>query len=338
LKRFLSLFTGNKKSPIGFNAPTARIGEYSVVRKIGSGATSNVYLAIHEKTLVSAAIKVLRRECHSDVHKQMFATEAALCGRLDHPNIISIHHADLGAEEGAYLVLEYVKGESMDKYRKPETLLSIDAVVDAIEQSAQALKYASAQGIVHRDVKPDNLMRTAEGRVKLSDFGCAVVGDLEARPLVIAGSVGYMSPEQLTGRPLSFRSDIYALGTVFYRLLTGRYTFDADTPDEAARTILRNPPVPVEARRKGVPRELTELIARALQKQPEDRHSSWDEFIGEIGLARQALRTKYDYDYDMLRGFSENTLSQYLADTRELAVRRELAARAGIDEKNPSGG
>jgi serine/threonine protein kinase len=332
LKRFLSLFTGNKQSPIGFNAPTARIGEYSVVRKIGSGATSNVYLAIHEKTLVSVAVKVLRRECHSDVHKQMFATEAALAGRMDHPNIVSIHHADLGAEEGAYLVLEYVKGESMDKYRKPETLLSIDAVVDAIEQSGQALKYASGKGIVHRDVKPDNLMRTADGHVKLSDFGCAVVEDAEARPLVVAGSVAYMSPEQLTGRPLSFKSDIYALGAVFYRLLTGRYSFDADTPDEAAHKILRNPHIPVEARRKGVPRELTDLIDRALQKRPEDRHGSWDEFIGEIGQARLALHAKYDYDYDMLRGFSDSTLSQYLADTRELAIRRELAARAGADK------
>ena len=180
-------------------------------------------------------------------------------------------------------------------------------------------------------------MRTADGRVKLSDFGCAVVGDAKARPLVIAGSVALHVAGAATGEPLNFKSDIYALGAVFYRLLTGRYTFNADTPDEAAREILRNPPVPVEARRKGVPRELAGLIAARCRSSLKTGTGHGMSLSAEIGLARQALRTKYDYDYDMLRGFSESTLSQYLADTRELAVRRELAARP-IDEKNPSGG
>jgi len=314
-----------KKSPIKFNAPTARVGEYTVVRKIGSGATSNVYLAIHEKTFISVAIKLLRRECKSDTHKQMFATEASLCGRLDHPNIVGIYDADLNAEDGAYLVLEYIDGDSLDKFGKPDTLLPIDAVIDAIGQSAEALKHASSKGIVHRDVKPDNLIRTAEGQVKLTDFGCAITGQPDASPIGVAGSVAYMSPEQLTGKPLNHQSDIYALGAVFYRLLTGRYAFDSDTTDAAVHEILHKPHIPVGARRQGIPKELTGIIDRALQKKPEDRHESWDEFIKEIDLARAAMRTKYDYDYDMLRGFSETTLSQYLADTRELAARSQAA-------------
>ena len=303
-----------------------------MVRKIGSGATSNVYLAIHEKTFVSVAIKLLRRECNSDTHKQMFATEASLSGHMDHPNIVGIHKADLNAEDGSYLVLEYIDGDSMDKFGKPETLLPIDAVIDAIQQAAEALKHASSKGVIHRDVKPDNLIRTAEGQVKLTDFGCAITGQPNASPIGVAGSVAYMSPEQLTGKPLNYQSDIYALGAVFYRLLTGRYAFDADTTDSAVQEILHKPHIPVGVRRQGIPRELTDVIDRALQKKPEDRHESWDEFIKEIGEAKTAMRTKYDYDFDMLRGFSETTRSQYLADTRELVATRELAARTQVNK------
>ena len=303
-----------------------------MVRKIGSGATSNVYLAIHEKTFVSVAIKLLRRECNSDSHKQMFATEASLCGRMDHPNIVSIYEADLKAEGGAYLVLEYIEGESLDKFGKPDSLLPIDAVIDVIGQAAEALKHASSKGIIHRDVKPDNLIRSADGRVKLTDFGCAITDQANASPIRVAGSMAYMSPEQITGKPLNHQSDIYALGAVFYRLLTGRYSFDADTTESAVHEILNKSHIPVEARRQGIPKELAGIVNRALQKKPGDRQASWDEFIREIDAARTAMRTKYDYDYDMLRGFSETTLSRYLADTRELAATREFAARSQADK------
>lgn len=262
----------------------------------------------------------------------MFATEASLCGRMDHPNVVGIQDADLKAEDGAYLVLEYVDGDSMDKFAKPDTLLPIDAVIDAIRQAAEGLKHASSKGIIHRDVKPDNLIRTAEGQVKLTDFGCAITGQPDVSPIRVAGSVAYMSPEQLTGKPLNHQSDIYALGAVFYRLLTGRYSFDGDTTESAVHEILHKPHIPVEARRQGIPRELTGIIDRALQKKPEDRHESWDAFIREVDEARTAMRTKYDYDFDMLRGFSETTMSQYLADTRELVATRELAARSQADK------
>lgn len=257
----------------------------------------------------------------------MFATEASLCGRMDHPNIVGIHEADLNAEDGAYLVLEYVDGVSLDKFGKPDTLLPIDTLIDAIKQAAEGLKHASSKGVIHRDVKPDNLIRTADGKVKLTDFGCAITGLSNSSQIGVAGSVAYMSPEQLTGKPLNYQSDIYALGAVFYRLLTGRYSFDADTTDSAVREILDKPHIPVAERRQGIPDELTDIIDRALQKKPEDRHESWDEFINEIDKAQIAMRTKYDYDFDMLRGFSETTQSRYLADTRQLAATRELAAR-----------
>jgi serine/threonine protein kinase len=317
LKNFLSLFTG-KKSPIKLNAIPKRIGDYSVVRQIGSGATSNVYLGVHEETFASVAIKLLREECKSDVHKQMFVTEASLCGLLDHPNIVCIHKADLEAEEGAYLIMEYIDGDSLDKFSKPKTLLPIDFAIDAIKQAAEALRHTSEKGIVHRDVKPDNLIRSATGHVKLSDFGCAITNGPNAAPIPVAGSVAYMSPEQLTAKTLDQQSDIYSLGAVFYRLLTGYYSFDAFNAEDAVQKILKHPHVSVESRRQGIPRELSSIIDKALEKNPEDRHKTWDEFIHEIEQAQLAMRTKYDYDYDMLRGFCDVTLKQYLSDTKDL--------------------
>jgi len=316
LKKLLSFLTG-KKSPIKFNSPTSRIGEYSVVKKIGSGATANVYLAIHEKTFVSVAIKLLRRECNAETHKQMFETEASLCGHLDHPNIVEIYEANLNAEDGAFLVLEFIDGDSLDKFATPDALLPVDVVIDAMRQSAEALKHASTKGVIHRDVKPGNLIRTAAGQVKLTDFGCAITGQPNTPPIGVAGSMAYMSPEQLTGKPLNYQSDIYALGVVFYRLLTGHYSFDADTPETANQAILNKPHIPVESRRQGIPKEVTRIIDRALQKKPEQRHESWDEFIKQIDLACEAMYAKYNYDYDILRGFSETTMSQYLANTTE---------------------
>lgn len=306
-----------------------------MVRKIGSGATANVYLGIHEKTFMSVAIKLLRKECKSDTHRKMFETEASLCGRMEHPNIVGIHEARLDAEDGSYLVMEYVDGESLDKFGKPDTLLPIDAVIDAIGQAAEALKHASGQGVIHRDVKPDNLIRTADGLVKLTDFGCAITNEPNTKPIGVAGSLSYMSPEQLTGKPLNYQSDIYALGAVFYRLLTGRYSFDADTAESAVFEILNKPHIPVESRRRGVPKELTDIIDRALQKKPENRHASWDTFIQEIAAARTAMRTKYDADFDLLRGFSETTQLQYLTDTREIATTRGFAATKEIPVRPP---
>jgi eukaryotic-like serine/threonine-protein kinase len=240
---------------------------------------------------------------------------------MNHPNIVHIYEANLSAEEGAYLVMEYIDGNSLDKFARYDNLLHIDAAIDPIGQSAKVLRHASSLGIVHRDVKPDNIIRTSAGLVKLTDFGCAITSEPKAAPIPVAGSVSYISPEQLTGKPLNFQSDLYALGTVRYRLLTGRYTFEADSVEAAIQQILNRPHIPIGDRRKGIPKELSDLVDRALRKNPQDRHASWDEFIQELREAQEVVHTKYDSDLDMLRGFSEATRSLYLTETRELAAR-----------------
>jgi len=288
MKTFFSKLTGNKITPIQHRESVKRIGDYSIVREIGAGATSNVFLGIHVKTLSAAAIKQLSPQCTSPSHKQMFATEASLCGKMDHPNIVDLYGADLDAPVSPYLVMEYINGNSLDKFDTPDTLLPVETVIDVMRQSAEALAYASNLGIIHRDVKPGNIIIRKDGRVKIADFGCAITNTPNSSLIAIAGSLPYMSPEQLEGKPLGHQSDIYSLGAVFYRLLTGHYPFamgDDQTAKTYARKILNTPHTPISAHRKDVPVEIAKFVDRALQKKLENRHASWEEFLDNLHRA-----------------------------------------------------
>jgi len=290
MKTFFSRLAGSKPTPIQHRESVKRIGDYSIVREIGAGATSNVFLSIHINTLAAAAIKQLSPQFTSPSHRQMFATEASLCGKMDHPNIVDMYGADMNAPESPYLVMEYIDGSSLDKFDSPDTLLPIETVVDVMRQSAQALGYASRLGIIHRDVKPGNIIIRKDGRVKIADFGCAITSEPNKSVVAIAGSLPYMSPEQLEGRPLDHQSDIYSLGVVFYRLLTGHYPFemgDDQTARTYARKILNTKHVPITAHRKDAPAGIVRLVDRALQKKLENRHSSWDEFLDHLHRASQ---------------------------------------------------
>lgn len=278
MKTFFSKWV--RKTPIQHREHVKRIGEYSIVREIGAGATSNVFLGLHSKTLSAAAIKQL--SVGSAQHKQMFATEASLCGKMQHPNIVDMYGANLDDPTGPYIVMEYVNGNSLDKFDSPETLLPIETVIDVMRQSAEALRHASSLGIIHRDVKPGNIIIRKDGRVKMADFGCAITGEPGRALLPIAGSLPYMAPEQIEGKPLNHQSDIYSLGVVFYRLLTGHYPFemgDDQTAQTYARKILKTRYTAIGAYRSDVPPEIAKLVDRALQRKLDKRHATWDEFL-----------------------------------------------------------
>ncbi len=295
-------------------ASPTRIGNYSIVRLIGEGATSNVYLAQHIKTLASVAIKQLRRQ--SEIYRTMFTTEVELGRRMQHKNIVRVLEADLNEEGGAYLVMEYINGTALDRHDRSSSLPPILTVLSVVEQVANALRYAAGLGVVHRDVKPGNIILMSNGVAKLTDFGCAIpVSEMGA---VVAGSLAYMSPEQLDGDALDQRADIYALGAVIYRLLTGRHTFEADNTFDAKIAILNYPVTPIETYRKKLPRELIAVIERALEKDRDRRYATWDEFITDFGNAAHKIRMS-DYDLDLYRGFSLSTqsvLSSYMSADR----------------------
>lgn len=307
-----------------------RIGRYSIVKKLGEGATSNVYLAIRDDSFVSVAIKQLRKGSQSELHKSMFTTEVELGRRMDHKNIIHVLDADLKEKSGPYLVMEYVNGTPLDQHEQTDTLLPLETVVSVVEQVAGALQYAAGLGVIHRDVKPGNIILLPSGLAKLADFGCAIpVSDMRA---IVAGSLAYMSPEQLEVGALDQRADIYSLGAVLYRLLTGHYTFEAENTFDARVAILNFPIVPIETYRKALPPELIAVVNRALQKNPDERYANWDEFLRDFGKAAHVVRMS-DYDSDVYRGFSMSTqsvLADRMASDREFS--RSGFSRSTIPE------
>ena len=308
-----------------------RIGKYSIVRQLGDGATSNVYLGMRDGSLNIVALKKFKKVFQSDVHKKMFLTEVELGKKMEHKNIVHVMEAHLTEQTGAYLVMEFAKGVSLDQHDDEKKLLPIKVVLSIIEQIANALRYAAGLGIVHRDVKPANIILMPNGTAKLTDFGCAVPS--QEMGSTVAGSFAYMSPEQIEGQPLDQRSDIYALGAVMYRLFTGKNTFEADNPFDARIAVLNFPITPIENYRKDFPPALKAVIERAMKKSPDERYANWDEFLRDFGEAAHAIRMSQD-DADINRGFSMSTqsaLSQMALDpySRSVFSRSVLSNSSG---------
>lgn len=312
--------------------PILRIGPYSIVRELGEGATSNVYLALRDGSYASVALKQLRKASQSELHKSMFTAEVELGRKMQHRNIVKVIDADLNEPSGAYLVMEYINGKPLDRHDKVESLLPLDQVLSVTVQVAEALKYAAGMGVVHRDVKPGNIILTPNGIAKLADFGCAIpVSEMGA---VVAGSLAYMSPEQIEGEALDARSDIYSLGAVMYRLLTGHYSFEADNQFDARIAILNFPITPIETYRQALPKVLTDVVERAMQKDPADRYADWDAFIADLNKARHLIEQS-DYDMDLYRGFSMSTqaeLSNYMSRSR--AFSRSIFSRSSFSRSS----
>lgn len=300
-------------------APPAHLGNYTIVEQVGSGASSNVYLAIEQGKYVSVAIKQLRKTCQTEPYRRLLSNEVALAGKLQHKNIVRLLGSNFEEKSGPYLVMEYIKGASLDRYQYEDDLLPINKVLSVIEQTANALQYIATQSVVHRDVKPENIILMPNGMAKLTDFGCAI--ETGSSGDMVAGSLAYMSPEQLEGEPLDERSDIYSLGAVLYRLLTGKNTFDADNEFDARIAVLNFPAIPIQKFRKELPPALVAIIHRALEKNVHKRFQDWSTFIREFGEVAQRIKMSLE-DLDVYRGFSPSTqteISRYLSVSREFS-------------------
>ena len=201
------------------------IGKYRIVRELGKGATSTVYLVTTQDGAVYA-LKQLRADRDNRVSRKMFETEAALCGKLHHPNIVTLIESGVDANGLPYILMEHVDGEALDIFSAPGVALPDEMIIDVVRQTAEALDYACKRGVIHRDLKPANiLLQHDNGQVKIADFGCAMLSDAQTTQLGVVGTANFMSPEQVQGLPLSYQSDIFSLGGVLYRLLTGRPAF-----------------------------------------------------------------------------------------------------------------
>jgi serine/threonine protein kinase len=263
-----------------------QIGKYPVVARLGEGATSEVFLARDEFRGVDVAVKRIRvglmpdsRESH--FQRRFFAAEAALVGRLNHPNVVQILDAVFD-DAAPYLVMEYVNGVTLRRFCRADALLPLDQIVEIGFKCAMALGYVYRQGVIHRDVKPANLLAVMDGDqvvdVKITDFGSAFNQRADSTQVYRVGSLAYMSPEQLDGDTLDCRADIYALAAVLYHLIAGRPPFDATRQQAIMHQIYHQQPVSLRTLREGVSERLDLLILGALSKDRDDRPSDWDRF------------------------------------------------------------
>ncbi len=273
-----------------------RIGKYYVVHEVGRGSTGTVYLSHDPFYGRDVAIKLYHATSSDDAEgrnaRRMFMGEAKMVGKLQHPNIVPIY--DAGEEDGRrYVVTEHIHGaRTLVAYCRSGSLLPIDQVVSIMYKCAKALHYAHSRGVVHRDIKPSNILLTQDGDVRIVDFGIALVADSDVSRLEgVAGSPAYMSPEQVQGFELDARSDIYSLGAVMYEMLCGQRPFRAGALGKLLRQVVQQAPEPLQSVRPDIPEELEGLVFRALEKEPDNRYRTGNEFAAELTRVHQKLRS-----------------------------------------------
>ena len=262
-----------------------RIGKYTITHRIGRGATSEVFRAFDPFRSIDVAIKVMNQsvfESEADpLTKSSFMVEASLVGKLDHPHVARIY--DVVDEPGLhYVVMEYAGGGTLEKYCEPGSLMDIDSAVDVVFKCGKALEYVHGLGIVHRDIKPANILLAEATNVKVADFGAALNRALSSTQRLEVGSPYYMSPEQVENHEVDFRSDIYSLGVVMYQLLSGKLPFESGSIEDLKQQILERQPEPPSYYQDHVPRRLDTVLLKALQKKPEDRFQSWQQFLEDL--------------------------------------------------------
>ena len=290
------------------------LGKYPVQREIGSGATSRVYLARDPFDDRDVAIKVFQFHTRADPHEQRmmfkaFVAEASLAGKLNHPHIVDILDA-VAEPDHSYVVMEYVPGTTLEAHSDVSTLLPLNKVVEIIFKSIRALEYAHRHGVIHRDIKPGNILLSESGETKVSDFGAS----FQQRPsqdttqIIGVGSPAYMSPEQIRMEALTQQTDIYSLGVTMYRLLTGRLPFQASTQAGLSYAILNTVPTSPVNLRPELPLLLDAIVMKAMGRDPAERYQSWLEFGKDLSQAFASLRLVGDSisdseRFNKLRGF-----------------------------------
>src|ERR1700749_162568 len=248
---------------------------YVIKRKLGAGGMADVYLAEDEELGRNVALKMLNdRHARDDQFVERFRREAQNAAGLNHPNIVSIF--DRGQAEGTYYIaMEYLDGPTLKELLVRHGKTPIDIAIDYARQILSALEFAPRHGIVHRDIKPHNIVFGADKRLKVTDFGIARSGASQMTEAgSIAGTAHYLSPEQARGAPVDPRSDLYSLGIVLYEMLTGKVPFSGDAPVGTAMKPLSAIPEPPSSVNPSVPHDLDAIVMRALAKDPEHRYQS----------------------------------------------------------------
>src|SRR5687768_10732515 len=300
---------------------TGTVSHYRILEKLGAGGMGEVYLAEDMKLGRKVAIKILSAEYTTNKDRlHRFEQEAAAASNLNHPNILTIH--EVGSDDGRHFIAtEYIDGVTL-RQKAAEAPLEVRQVLDIAIQIASALEEAHAAGIVHRDIKPDNVMVRRNGYVKVLDFGLAKLTEtVDRSPLdpdaatrvlvqtdagVVMGTSHYMSPEQARGKPVDARSDIWSLGVVMYEMIAGRTPFEGETSTDVIVAITQKEAPPLARFAPGVPAELDWIVTKALRKDREERYQTIKEFLTDL----RRLKQKLEFEAELERSVSPDSASR----------------------------
>ena len=267
------------------NVGTVLAGRYEIIEKIGAGGMSDVYKAMDHSLGREVAIKVLKQEFVDDAgFVSKFRAEAQSAAGLEHPNIVNIY--DVGSENGLYyIVMEYVEGITLKTYITKKGRLSYNELISIAIQVGRGIEAAHNKNIIHRDIKPQNIIISKEGKVKVTDFGIARAATSNTVNADLMGSVHYSSPEQARNGYVTFQSDIYSLGIVMFEMCTGRVPFDGETTVSIAIQHLQNDMPKASEFVPDVPISVERIIEKATMKSPDKRYSSMDEMLNDLKKA-----------------------------------------------------
>jgi serine/threonine-protein kinase len=272
------------------------VGRYKIVRQLGKGGSGVVYLGIDPFIKRNVAIKMSKLT--TDREKAHFFVEAQSAGRLNHPNIVSIYDAGVH-EEYCYIAMEYIEGPTLSKFCTKESLLPLNTVIGIAINVCSALDYAHNQKVIHRDIKPTNIMLDSSMYPKLADFSIAQITEATVE-MGIFGTPSYMSPEQLRDCEVSASSDIFSLGCVVYEMLAGAKAFPGENHFSIMYKINNENPAPLSGIRQDIPKILDEITQKAMAKNPGDRYQTCMDLAYDLRVA--------------LRGFTESTANGKVKD------------------------
>ena len=305
---------------------------YEIIGKIGAGGMSDVYKAKDHVLGRFVAIKVLKQEFSEDVNfVTKFRTEAQSAAGLEHPNIVNIY--DVGSENGMhYIVMEYVDGITLKTYIEKKGKLTYKEAVSIAIQVGRGIEAAHNKNIVHRDIKPQNIIISTEGKVKVTDFGIARAATSNTINSDVMGSVHYSSPEQARNGFVDGKSDIYSLGIVMYEMVTGRVPFDGDTTVAVAIQHLQEEMVPPTAYTPDLPISLEKIILKCTQKNPDRRYENMGELL--IDLKKCLISPNEDFVTMVPLGSNDKTR---VIGQDELEQIREGSGKVSYDEEEEAG-
>jgi eukaryotic-like serine/threonine-protein kinase len=302
------------------NRPT-KIGKYDISAELGRGATAVVYLGEDQFNERKVAIKVAlgmegMGEEEARRFEKLFLNEAAMVGKLSHPNIVGVFDAVVEGEM-RYIVMEYVGGGSLKKYCTETNLLPVRQAVLVIFKACRALDYAFQNGVIHRDIKSANILLSERDDIKISDFGTAQISQSTHTQIDgFVGSPAYMAPEQINEEPPSVQTDIYSLGVTMYELLAGRLPFQATNSVAMINKILNEEPTPLKSIRPDIPDKLIEIVEKAMAKDSAKRYPAWYAMARDLADTFPQLE-KYSFEISSAEKFNGLRKLDFFRDFRD---------------------